>query len=327
MFNKKKIIVTGGTGLIGRPLVDKLVKLNANVTVVSLDKPIDINKNVIFKKLDLRYFDNCLKITKNADIVFHLAGIKGSPKMTMEKPASFLTPTVTFTFNMMEAARQNGVKNFLLTSSVGVYHPAKMFREKDVWNTFPSKNDWFSGWGKRICELQAEAINFQFKSMKVNIVRPANVYGPFDNFDEETAMVIPSLISRISKLNNGDVFEIWGDGSPIRDFIFSEDVADAMIKVMKKKIYKPINLGSGKGFQIKQIVNQIINNHKKKVIIKWDRSKPSGDPVRIMDTSFSDKFGIKPKTSIEKGIKKTYDWYVNSKYKNSNYKYNSFKEF
>lgn len=327
MFKNKNILVTGGTGLIGRPLVDKLISLGANVTVISLDDPTGLNKKAKFKKLDLRYFENCLRVTKNKQIVFHLAGIKGSPQMTQKKPASFLTPTVMFTFNMLEAARQNNVNNFLLTSSVGVYSPAKKFKEDDVWKTFPSKNDWYSGWGKRICELQAQAINQQFKKMKINIVRPANVFGPYDNFDSETAMVIPSLISKISLLKDGDVLSVWGDGSPIRDFVFSSDVADAMIQIMKKKILTPINIGSGKGYKIKRIVSEILSCHKKDIKIHWDTSKPSGDKLRIMDTNLLNKNGINLKIGISKGIKQTYLWYVQSTKKQINSKYNSFKEF
>ena len=114
-YKGKKILVIGGTGLIGMPLVHKLLEREAKLTVVSLDENIDLDKSIEFKKLDLRDFNNCLKVTKNKDIVFNLAGIKGSPKMTKEKPASFFVPTLTFSVNIMEAARRNDVKNFLFT--------------------------------------------------------------------------------------------------------------------------------------------------------------------------------------------------------------------
>ena len=110
--------------------------------------------------------------------------------MTIKKPASFLVPTVTFTFNMMEAARRCGVKRFLLTSSIGVYAKSKIFNEDSVWKTFPSENDKFAGWAKRLCELQAEAYKIQYGWDAISIIRPANVYGPYDNFDTKNAMVI-----------------------------------------------------------------------------------------------------------------------------------------
>ena len=327
MFKNKNVLITGGTGLIGRKLTDLLVKEKANVTIASLDKPKDLNlKNIIFKKIDLRYLDNCVECTKNQEIVFHLAGIKGSPKMCDEKPASFLTPTVTFSFNMLEASRINGVKNYLLTSSVGVYSPADIFNEDDVWKTFPSKNDWFAGWGKRICELQAEAYSKQYNWNNIHIVRPANVYGPYDNFDSENAMVIPSIINKFDECKDDEI-SLWGDGSPIRDFIYSEDVANGMLEVVKNKFKKPINLGSGKGYSIKELAETIKKILKKDIRINWDTSKPNGDKIRIMNVENYKKINFKNKFSLEKGLMETINWYLNNKKNIENWRYNSFTEF
>ena len=161
------------------------------------------------------------------DIVFNLAGVKGSPAMANERPASFLVPTITFSYNMMEAARREGVERYLYTSSIGVYAPAEYFREDDVWKTFPSPHDRFAGWAKRMGELQAEAYKIEYGWDKISIVRPANVYGPYDNFDPANAMVIPSLIYRA--LDGEAPLTVWGDGTPIRDFIHARDVARGMM--------------------------------------------------------------------------------------------------
>ena len=170
-FKNKKVLVTGGTGLIGRPLVEKLINLDANVSVVSLDEPKDLSKKVKFIKTDLRELSSCLDCCKNQEIIFHLAGVKGSPAMTASQPASFLVPTIQFSFNMMEAARRIGIEKFLFTSSVGVYSPSEVFYEDDVWKTFPSDNDKFAGWAKRICELQAEAYKIEYGLENISIVR------------------------------------------------------------------------------------------------------------------------------------------------------------
>ena len=146
----KKVLVTGGTGMIGRYLVPKLLTSGNKVFIASLDGEELCPKGAIFKKLDLRNFDNCLEVCKDIDDVYHLAGVKGSPKMCREQPADFFVPTITFSLNMMEAARRCGVKKYLYTSSVGVYHPADIFNEDDVWKTFPSENDKFAGWAKRM---------------------------------------------------------------------------------------------------------------------------------------------------------------------------------
>ncbi len=310
-FSNKEILVTGGTGLIGKPLVDLLVKSNANVTVVSLDDKSRANENVKFIKSDLRNIDNCIDACKNKEIVFHLAGVKGSPDMTARKPASFFYPTISFSFNMLEAARKCGVNKYLFTSSIGVYSPASVFNEEDVWKTFPSNNDKFAGWAKRMCELQIEAYSIEYNWNNISIVRPANVYGPFDNFDVNNAMVIPSLI--IKALNPDPIFKIWGDGSPIRDFVYSKDVAKGMMKVVEKGYKEPINLGSGEGVSIKQIVDIIVRLTNCKKEIFWDTSMPAGDLKRLMNIERQNSLGIKNETNIEEGIKNTIDWYQENK--------------
>jgi len=322
-FKNKKILVTGGTGLIGMPLVRKLVELGANLTVVSLDKSPNIDKSVNFVNLDLRSFENCLKVCRDKEIVFNLIGVKGSPKMTLENPASFFIPTITFSINMMEAARQSGVKRYLYTSSIGVYQPSDVFNEDDVWSTFPSENDRFAGWAKRMGELQAQAYDIQYKWDKISIVRPANVYGPYDNFDPENAMVIPSLINRA--MSGERPLSVWGDGSPIRDFIYTDDVADGMLEVVKQGYNKPINLGSGKGVSIKEIATSIANKMPDKCEIIWDTSKPAGDVKRIMNTERAESIGIKPKISLDEGIETTIKWYNKFNNKDLN-RYNAFTD-
>ena len=324
-YQNKKILVTGGTGMIGIPLVNKLIKKKAKVTVVSLDDKSRCPKGAKFVKKDLRDFNNCLKVCKNQDIIFHLAGIKGSPKMALEKPASFLYPTISFSLNMLEAARIAGVKNYLFTSSVGVYSPAKIFYEKDVWSTMPSKNDWYAGWAKRVCELQVEAYKKEYNFNNISIIRPANVYGPYDNFDPKNAMVIPSLIYKATRKSK--TFEVWGDGSPIRDFVYSEDVADAMIQMIEKKINGPLNIGSGKGYTIKEIadnISKLVSKVPKK--IKWKKTEHQGDKKRILSMKDANLKGISATTSLEAGINKTVKWFIKNENRLDNNRYNVFKK-
>lgn len=238
------VCVTGGTGMIGNYLTRELLGLGAKVRVLSLDISNDFDhKNIEVIKMDLRSRENCEKAFKNQEIVFHLAGIKGSPKMTATQPASFFTNTLLFNLNVMDAAYKAGVSQFLFTSSVGVYAPAQLFEEDSVWKTFPSDNDKFAGYAKRMGELQAEAYEIEYGWKAVSIVRPANVYGAHDNFDERTGMVIPSLISRFASQENP--IKVWGDGTAIRDFVFAKDVARAMIHVINKHFLLPVNIGSG----------------------------------------------------------------------------------
>jgi GDP-L-fucose synthase len=310
MFENQKVLVTGGSGMIGRSLVKFLLEKGAQITIADLTVPLDLPENVEFIKVDLRYFDQCEIICKDKDYIFNLVGIKGSPKMCAEQPADFMVPMLQFNTNMMEAAHRAKVKWYLYTSSVGVYAPADVFVEDTVWSTMPSPNDRFAGWAKRIGELQAEAYGIQYGTKNISIVRPANVYGAYDNFNPVNAMVVPSLIR---KAQENDVLEVWGDGSSIRDFIHADDVALGMIFAVENKITEPINLGSGKGYSIKEVVEMVVKHAGKSLEIKWLTDKPAGDKIRLFDMTRAKSHGFDISVSLEEGIKRTTDWFLNNK--------------
>lgn len=308
MFENKNVLVTGGSGMIGRQLVNILLEKKANVYVADLNEPVNMPEKIIFLKVDLKDFSSCKKICQGMDFVFNLVGIKTSPKICLEKPASIIGPMLQFNTNMLEAAMSSNVQWYLYTSSVGVYQPASILREDDVEGSVPSRNDWFGGWAKRIGEMQIQAFEVQNKSSNCSIVRPANVYGPYDNFDINNAMVIPSLIR---KAEENEVLSVWGDGSPIRDFIFSKDVARGMVHAVENKITLPINLGSGNGISIKEIAETVAAYFNKP--IEWDITKPSGDPIRILDMTRANSYGFQVETNIQDGIKSTIEWYLANK--------------
>jgi len=187
--------------------------------------------------------------------------------------------------------------------------------------TFPSENDRFTGLAKRMGELQVEAYRIEYDWEDIFIVRPANVYGTYDNFDPKNAMVIPSLIKRA--MDGENPFVVWGDGSPIRDFIHAKDVARGMMIVFKKSIRQPVNLGSGVGVNIKKIVEIIGQNLDTNPEIVWDTSKPAGDKKRLMDMTRASSFGFEPEISIEEGIKEVMEWYKENRDK-VNKRYNVF---
>ena len=291
-FKDKNILVTGANGMIGRALV-KLLEKESPKNITTADLP----------EYDLRSRTDCSFLCHGQDYVFHLAGIKGSPQRCMESPASFSVPMIQFNANMIEAAYEENVEWFLYTSSVGVYHPAEVFIEDDVWSTFPSENDWYAGWAKRIGEMNVEAYMEEYRWNKCSIVRPANVYGPNDNFGK-WSMVVPSLIK---KAMDNEVLSVWGDGSPIRDLIYADDVARGMIHMVKNKVTEPVNLGSGTGVTIKQIADIVANYFN--IDIEWDITKPMGDMKRLMSTERAESYGFSPKVSLENGIIKTIQWY------------------
>ena len=308
MFKNQKVLVTGGAGMIGRELVKLLLGRGANVYVADLKEPEDMRDKVNFVKVDLREFSSCLEICEGMDYVFNLVGIKCSPRVCIEEPAKIMGPMMQFNTNMLEAAMHHNIKWYLYTSTVGVYQPAEILREDDVWSTQPSKNDWFGGWAKRMGELQCLAYQKQYGEGKCSIVRPANVYGPHDNFDLDSAMVIPSLIR---KAFSDDVLKVWGDGSAVRDFIHARDVARGMIFVVENKITEPLNLGSGDEISIRRIAQAVAKEAK--VDIDWDLSKPTGDPRRVFDMTRAKLHGFEPLITIEDGIKETIEWYLKNK--------------
>jgi GDP-L-fucose synthase len=176
--------------------------------------------------------------------------------------------------------------------------------------------------GKRVGEMQLETYKIQYGLNNYSVIRPANVYGPYDDFSE-TSMVIPSLIKRV--YNKENPYIVWGDGSSIRDFIYSEDVARAMIFAVTNEINEPLNVGSGEGVSIKDLVNTVIDISDYKPEIVWDTTKPSGDKQRILNTKKLNDYGFKPQINLKEGLTRTLNWYTNNALTIENKRYSVFK--
>ena len=320
-FKDKNILVTGGTGLIGKFVVTKLCDFNANVMVVSLDDLL-ADKRAKHTKGDLTNFEFCKKITQNIDYAFHLSGIKGSVKVTIEKPASFFVPLLMMNTNFLEACRLNNVNRLVYTSSIGAYSSREVFIENEEDINRPPM-DMFPGWAKRMAEMQIKAYKKQYNLNNFFVVRPCNVYGPGDNFNPENAMVIPTLMNRI--FNKEDPVIIWGDGSAVRDFAYASDIADGIILAIVKGTgnFDFLNLGSGNGYTIKELVetlSEVVNFN-----YRFDKTKDSGFPKRIMDINNAKKIlGYSPKISLKEGLKETWSWYINNSKQNKK-RHNYFK--
>ena len=304
-----KILITGASGMVGKHLVDMCLQKGYFVkgTDIRYDERYSEEKywgeNFDFQHGNLNNYQRCLELVDDVDVVFQVAGVKGSPKRAAEQPNDYFTPMLQMNTNMAEAARLQEVDWYVYTSTIGVYQPAEVFKEDDVWKTFPSENDKYAGWVKRLGELQLDCFETHYGLKNYSIVRPANIYGEYDNFGEEST-VIASLVK---KGCNDKLLSVWGDGTPIRDFIHAEDVARGILMSYENKITEPINLGSGDGVRIRDIASIVATHYGKE--IEYDVTKPNGDNKRLMDMTRANSYGFHPQVDLETGIKRVIKYY------------------
>lgn len=308
-FAGTKALVTGGTGLVGRQVVRLLLEAGAEVTSVSLDE-VQPTPGARYVHGDLSDFALCRTLVADMDFVFHIAGIKGSIEVTKTRPSSFFVPLIMMNTNVLEACRLEGVKRVVYTSSIGAYTSGEVLTEGDQIESGPPM-DTFPGWAKRMAELQVEAYRIQYGLENFAVVRLCNVYGPGDNFDPANAMVIPSLIHRIH--SGEDPVVVWGDGSPVRDFAYSEDVAEGVLLALYHGTSPGfVNLASGVGYSVAELVDTLARV--RPFNYKFDTSKPAGFPKRVMDIRRArERLGYQPSVSLEEGLRLTWDWYEENK--------------
>lgn len=303
----KRVLVTGGTGMIGFFVAEMLVNAGAIVTVASFD---DVEAPVGAQKIkaDLRNLDSCRKVTANQEIVFQVAGIKASARITKSRPASFLVPLLMMNTNLLEAARENGARRIIYTSSIGTYAAAELLRE-DQYFIGSDPMDTYPGWAKRMGELQVRSYVEEFKSPEFSIIKPSNVYGPRDSFDPDNAMVIGSLMGRCFR-ESGDI-PVRGNGSAIRDLIFAEDVARGIVMSAISIPNQTFNLGAGFGVSIREVV-EVLSEVTGRTFF-FENNKEPEHAVRILDITFASSIlGWKPTVDLRTGLEKTWKWLVDS---------------
>ena len=316
-FKDKTVLVTGANGLVGVPAVRKCLEEGAK-KVIAVDiqlgaqllKLIEENPDRLsYKMVNLTYLDVCEQLFKDdkVNIVLHIAGVKGSPARSSKQPCDYLFPMLMFNTNMIKAAFDADVDWFVYLSSVGVYQPADIMREDDVWTTTPSKNDWYPGWTKRMGEATLESLTVQYGWDKWTVIRPSNIYGLNDNFAQD-ATVISSNIWKLFNVE-GNEMVCWGNGSAKRDFVFGDDVAQASLDAVKKEVKDIINFGCGTAVTIKETIETIIECYQEisgetKTIV-WDETKMNGDPIRCLSPERQIKYGIMPQTTLKDGIKQS----------------------
>lgn len=304
-LTKQKVLVTGGAGFLGSFVVKKLLARGV------------LSKNILIprsKDLDLRQWINCLKAVKNQDLVIHLAGNVGGIGYNRINSGTLFYENLMMGTQLMEAARRAKVKKFVAIGTVCAYpkFTPTPFKESDLWIGYPEETNAPYGLAKKMLLVQAHAYRQQYNFNAIYLL-PVNLYGPGDTFDQFRSHVIPALIKKFceAKKNNRKEVEIWGTGEASREFIYVEDAAEAIILAAEKYDKShPVNIGAGREIKIRDLVKLIakLTNYRGKII--WDKTKPDGQPRRLLDTALAQKeFGFKAKTDFEQGLKNTIAWY------------------
>jgi GDP-L-fucose synthase len=304
-IKSKKILITGANGFLGKYLVPKLIKIGAKERNIFTPKS---------SELDFRIWEDCEKAVKGKDIVIHLAAKVGGIGFNREKPGELFYDNIIMGAQLMEAARQAGVKKFVALGTVCAYpkFTPVPFKEEDLWNGYPEETNAPYGLAKKMLLVQSQAYRQQYGFNAIFLL-PVNLYGPGDNFDPRSSHVIPALIRKFveAKEQNQPIVNIWGTGKATREFLYVEDAAGAIaLATQKYDKSDPVNLGASFEISIKdlvQLIKQIVG-YKGKII--WDSTKPDGQPRRKLDVSKAEKeFGFKSSTNFEKGLKRTIKWY------------------
>ena len=302
----KKILVTGGSGFLGSKIVKLLEKKGVENIIIPRSS-----------SCDLRIAENCAEITKNVDIVFHVAGNVGGIGYNKEHPGSVFFDNIMMDTLMMEESRKNKVKKFIAIGTVCSYpkFATVPFLEEEIWNGYPEETNASYGLSKKMMIVQANAYQQEYNFKSIILVQ-TNLYGPDDNFNPNTSHVIPALIKKIydAKISGKSEIELWGDGSPSRDFVYVDDAAQAAILAAERyEKNEPINIGSGKEITIKELVKLIKNlMNADNLTIKWNNLKPNGQPRRCLNIEKAKKeIGFIPKISIEEGLRRTIELFEN----------------
>jgi GDP-L-fucose synthase len=311
-YRGSRILITGATGLIGRALTDRLLAAGARLRTTSRrppppDFPSDRVEHLVGDLAERAFAEQAA-----AGMVglFHLAGRRGSVGIQLSEGATMLGENLSICFNVLEAARRAAVARVLYASTITVYPSADVYREDDFrWGSEPQPSNQYVAWAKRMAEKFIEALETQYGVKNTAIVRPVNTFGPHDDFDPRSALVVPALIVRA--LSGEDPFVVWGDGSAVRDFLYVSDVVDGTLLAFEKGVGKgPFNIGSGRGCRVRDLVTTVLDVIGRNPQVRWDPSKPAGDPRKVADiTKARQLLGFEPKVDLRTGIERTVEWY------------------
>jgi GDP-L-fucose synthase len=305
-LSTKRICVTGGAGFLGQHLVRNLQSKGAHDIFIPR-----------YPEYDLVKGEDIARMLSDAqpDIIIHLAAHVGGIGANMERPAEFFYDNLMMGVQLMHQAWQRGVEKVVALGTICAYPKFTPipFKEEHLWDSYPEETNAPYGLAKKMLLVQSQAYRQQYGFNSIFLL-PVNLYGPGDNFDPASSHVIPALIRKCveAKEQGADEIVAWGDGSPTREFIYVEDAAEGI--ALATQYYNrsdPVNIGSSFEISIKDLIELIARLTGFEGRVRWDTSKPNGQPRRKLDTTRAKEyFGFSAKTNFEDGLRKTIDWYL-----------------
>lgn len=304
-WTNKRVVVTGGAGFLGSRIVDRLKKAGAEVFV-----PRSRDYNLVDGQAVKRLYKDA-----RPELVIHGAAVVGGIGANRENPGRFFYENLMMGAQCLEEARLSGVKKFVAIGTICAYpkHTPVPFREEDLWNGYPEETNAPYGLAKKMLLVQSQAYRQQYGFNSIFLL-PVNLYGPGDNFDPASSHVIPALIRKfVEAMREGrDEVEIWGSGKATREFLYVDDCAEGVVLAAERYDgSEPVNLGAGFEISIKDLAEKIAQAAGFKGRLRWDATKPDGQPRRCLDTNRATReFGFNASTPFEEGMASTLRWFA-----------------
>ena len=304
-LKEKRILVTGGAGFLGRQVIDQMCKAGADQQKITVTRS---------RECDLRLLENCQRAVDQQDIVVHLAAHVGGIGLNQKKPGELFYDNLIMGAQLIQAAYQAEVEKFVCVGTICAYpkFTPVPFKEDDLWNGYPEETNAAYGVAKKALLVQLQSYRQQYGFNGIYLL-PVNLYGPEDNFDPSSSHVIPALIRKVyeAQQKRENELRVWGDGSPTREFLYSEDAARGI--VMGAQLYnspEPVNLGTGYEISIRNLIMLICELMEFEGEIVWETDKPNGQPRRCLDIERAKRaFGFVAQVDFKQGLRNTIDWY------------------